>query len=90
MVTDLGGLSPVGISIFISGNCPKSPESCENTSVNSSHRPSNAVRCSGDTSASLNFIGGRGSTSAGEVINPSPKEETIYLPILHLPKVSQH
>ena len=85
----MGGLSPVRISILISGIFPKSPESCENTSANSLHRPSNAVRCSGDTSASLNFIGGRGLTSAGEVMNPSPQEETIYLPILHLPKVSQ-
>ena len=85
----MGGLSPIGISILISGIFPKSPESCENTSANSSHRPSNAVRCSGDTSASFNFIGGHGSTLAREVINPSPQEETIYLPILHLPKVSQ-
>ena len=85
----MGGLSPVGISILISGIFPKSPESRENTLANSLHRPSNAVRCSGDTSVSLNFIGGRGSTSAGEVINPSPQVETIYLLILHLPKISR-
>ena len=85
----MGGLSPIRISILISSVFPKSPESCENTSANSSHRPSNAVQCSEDTSASFNFIGGCGSTSAGEVMNPSPQEEMIYLLILHLPKVSQ-
>ena len=66
----MGGLSPVGISIFKSGVFPKSAESLEKIVSNSEHRSSNAFLCSGVTCASLNLMGSRESISAGEVIKP--------------------
>ena len=66
----MGGLSPVGISIFNSGVFPKSAESLEKISWNSEHRFSNASLCWGATSASFNLIGSLGSMSAEEVMKP--------------------
>ena len=55
----IGGLSPVGMSIFSRGVLPKSAESLEKMSSNSEHKFSNASLWWGATSASLNLIGSR-------------------------------
>ena len=66
----IGGLSPVGMSIFNKGVLPKSAESLEKMSSYSKHKFLNASLCLGVTSASLSLMGSQGSMSTGEVINP--------------------
>ena len=65
-----GGLSPVDMSILRRGVFPKSDESSEKISANSSHSFSKDSHASGGTSASLRTMGSRGSTSVGDFRNP--------------------
>ena len=83
----MGGLSPVGISIFKSGVFPKSAESLEKMVSNSEHRSSNAFLCSGVTSASLNLMGSQGSMSTGEVIKPFHFLSGLPPPLPQVPRV---